>query len=94
MTAAAAAQLPGRPGPGQVGPVRDPAVLLWRYEHSEAWLNVWWQPRTARLRFRRSAPFFAGRTMPLAISGRRDGTGVGWPPSSVRQIGVVQHTIR
>jgi hypothetical protein len=21
------------------------AVLLWRDEHSEAWLNLWWQPR-------------------------------------------------
>jgi Cysteine dioxygenase type I len=25
-------------GPGE-------AVLLWRDEHSEAWLNLWWQPR-------------------------------------------------
>jgi hypothetical protein len=28
------------------------AVLLWRDEHSEASLYVWWQPRTAGLRFR------------------------------------------
>ena len=27
-----------RSGPGE-------AVLLWRDEHSEAWLNLWWQPR-------------------------------------------------
>jgi len=27
-----------RAGPGE-------AVLLWRDEHSEAWLNLWWQPR-------------------------------------------------
>jgi hypothetical protein len=27
-----------RSGPGEV-------VLLWRDEHSEAWLNLWWQPR-------------------------------------------------
>jgi hypothetical protein len=28
----------GRVGPGE-------AVLLWRDEHCEAWLNLWWQPR-------------------------------------------------
>jgi hypothetical protein len=27
-----------RSGPGE-------AVLLWRDDHSEAWLNLWWQPR-------------------------------------------------
>lgn len=27
-----------RSGPGE-------AVLLWRNEHSEAWLNTWWEPR-------------------------------------------------
>ena len=27
-----------RDGPGE-------AVLLWRDDHSEAWLNLWWQPR-------------------------------------------------
>jgi len=27
-----------RSGPGE-------AVLLWQDEHSEAWLNLWWQPR-------------------------------------------------
>jgi len=27
-----------RSGPGE-------AVLLWRDEHSEAWLNLWWRPR-------------------------------------------------
>jgi len=27
-----------RSGPGE-------AVLLWRDEYSEAWLNLWWQPR-------------------------------------------------
>jgi hypothetical protein len=27
-----------RAGPGE-------AVLLWRDDHSEAWLNLWWQPR-------------------------------------------------
>ena len=27
-----------RSGPGE-------AVLLWHDEHSEAWLNLWWQPR-------------------------------------------------
>src|SRR5215813_472646 len=27
-----------RAGPGE-------AVLLWRDEHSAAWLNLWWQPR-------------------------------------------------
>lgn len=27
-----------RSGPGE-------AILLWRNEHSEAWLNLWWQPR-------------------------------------------------
>lgn len=27
-----------RVGPGE-------AMLLWRDEHSEAWLNLWWQPR-------------------------------------------------
>src|SRR5215470_15232406 len=31
-----------RSGPGE-------AVLLWRDEHSEAWLNLWWQPRDTRL---------------------------------------------
>jgi len=38
---AAALMEPGRldrSGPGE-------AVLLWRDEHSEAWLNLWWQPR-------------------------------------------------
>ena len=38
---AAALVEPGRldrSGPGE-------AVLLWRDEHSEAWLNLWWQPR-------------------------------------------------
>lgn len=38
---AAALIQPGRldrTGPGE-------AVLLWRDEHSEAWLNLWWQPR-------------------------------------------------
>jgi len=38
---AAALIEPGRldhSGPGE-------AVLLWRDEHSEAWLNLWWQPR-------------------------------------------------
>jgi hypothetical protein len=28
----------GRGGPGG-------SVLLWRNEHSEAWLNTWWEPR-------------------------------------------------
>ena len=27
-----------RSGPGS-------AVLLWRNQHSEAWLNTWWEPR-------------------------------------------------